>query len=83
MLELSNFKLNISIPGRTDVEAGGIINLKFPDVRPPSDADKSAGKYDDRYSGNYLITAIRHKITILRHTMTLEIVKDSLEDKEN
>jgi hypothetical protein len=83
MLELSNFKLNISIPGRTDVEAGGIINLKFPDVRPPSDADKSAGKYDDRYSGNYLITAIRHKITILRHTMTLEIVKDSLEDKGN
>lgn len=83
MLELSNFKLNISIPGRTDVEAGAIIELKFPDVRPPSDADKSAGKYDSRYSGNYLITAIRHKITILKHSMTLEIVKDSLENKEN
>lgn len=83
MLELSNFKLNISIPGRTDVEAGGVINLKFPDIRPPTEADISLGKYDSRYSGNYLVTAIRHKITILKHSMTLEIVKDSLENKEN
>ena len=82
ILELQNLKINITVPGRTDVEVGSVLELKFPDMRPSSEEDKSIGKYDYRYSGKYLITAIRHKITLLKHTMIMEIAKDSLEDKE-
>ena len=43
--------------------------------------DLTKSNEDQYYSGNYLVTAIRHKINLLRHTMTMEIVKDSLTNK--
>ena len=42
------------------------------------EADKSFVQQDTLYSGYYLITAINHKINRHEHTMTMEIVKDSL-----
>ena len=43
--------------------------------------DKS-DKGDAFYSGTYLITAIHHKVTLNRHTMIMEIVKDALKRDE-
>ena len=79
MIELSNFKLSITVPGRTDVEAGAVITINYPDSKPISENKKSRNNNDPVYSGDYIITAVRHKINPLRHTMVLEIVKDSLE----
>lgn len=81
LLELSNFKLNINVPGRTDVEVGRMMYFSYPDVSPKSEEDKVLSNEDKYYSGNYLITAIRHKINLYKHTMTLEIVKDALNNK--
>ena len=33
---------------------------------------------DKFYTGSYLITAIRHKVTLQSHHMIMEIVKDSM-----
>jgi hypothetical protein len=78
LIELNSLKLNISIYGRTDVEAGRIIDIKFPDMSPVNETDKTSEHLDNRYSGSYLITSIHHKINILKHTMSMEIVRDSL-----
>ena len=76
--ELDNFKLNLIVPGRTDVEVGRILKFIFPDVSPKTEKDSAKPVDDKYYSGFYLISAIRHKITLTSHFMSMEIVKDSL-----
>ena len=81
MLELQNFKIHMTVPGRTDIEVGRMLDFNFPDVSPKAQEDKS-DKGDAFYSGTYLITAIHHKVTLNRHTMIMEIVKDALKRDE-
>ena len=81
MLELQNFKIHMTVPGRTDLEVGRMLDFNFPDVSPKAQEDKS-DKGDAFYSGTYLITAIHHKVTLNRHTMIMEIVKDALKRDE-
>jgi len=78
LIELNSLKLNISIYGRTDVEAGRLIDVKFPDMSPVDETDKTSEHLDSRYSGSYLITSIHHKINFLKHMMSMEVVRDSL-----
>lgn len=75
--ELTNFKIVITVPGRTDAEVGSIVYLTYPDARPRSENDKTSRGEDPLFSGFYMVTAIRHKITLLKHMMIMEIVKDS------
>lgn len=77
LAELTNFKIELTVPGRTDIEVGFVILLRYPDASPRSETDKNAYRDDELYSGYYLITAIRHKITHTKHVMVLELVKDS------
>lgn len=79
LLELTNLKLNINVPGRTDVEIGNMLRFIYPELGPKDNPNTKAE--DTQYSGYYIITAIRHKITktdTLEHRMVMEIVKDSL-----
>lgn len=78
--ELGNIKMNITVPGRTDVEVGRMLYFHYPGLGPKDKSEQvySANSMDKLYSGYYLITAIRHKVNRLEHTMTMEIVKDSL-----
>lgn len=79
LLELTNLKLNINVPGRTDVEVGSMLRFSYPELGPQ---DNPNTKNEDlQYSGYYIITAIRHKITktdTIEHRMIMEITKDSL-----
>jgi hypothetical protein len=77
MLELNALVLEIIIYGRTDVEAGRLINIKFPDISPVDETDITSENLDSRYTGKYLITSIHHKINFLNHSMAMEVVKDS------
>lgn len=79
LAELNNLKIEITVPGRTDAEVGSIVYLHYPDASPKDSSDKNMTKDDDLYSGKYLITAIRHQITLISHIMVLELVKDSLQ----
>jgi hypothetical protein len=79
---LTNFKIEITVPGRTDIEAGVVVKFHYPDASPRDTADAAQERDDDLYSGFYLVTAIRHKITHLRHMMILELVKDSLRSEQ-
>jgi hypothetical protein len=80
LLDLTNIKLNLTIPGRTDVEVGKMLYFSYPSLGGKDDsnnADPSKSE-DPSYSGYYFITAIRHKLNFNEHNMTMECVKDSL-----
>ena len=80
LLGLTNVKLNITVPGRTDVEAGRMLYFRFPKLSPASEEDihNDEKHLDSLYSGRYLITAVHHRINPTEHIMIMEIVKDSL-----
>jgi hypothetical protein len=82
-LELNNFQLELTIPGRTDIEAGQTIYIKFPKKQPGAltSQDKNSEVYDNLYSGYYLITHINHKINSRTHYVTMNVTKDSLSFK--
>lgn len=78
LLELSNLRMTMTIPGRTDIEVGHVLKFLYPGVGPK---DKTTGEedgIDTQYSGYYLITAMHHKINRTAHFISLECVKDSL-----
>ena len=78
LLELTNTKVSITIPGRTDAEVGRLLYFSYPALGGKSDADSESSAEDKLYSGYYFITAIHHRVTKNEHSMTMEIVKDSL-----
>ena len=73
---LNNYKIRIVLPGDGILESGDIINFELPSPEP--DGEKSFDKY---YSGNYLITAIRHTFSKNDYKITLECARDSLKQK--
>lgn len=78
LLDLTNIKLNITVPGRSDIEVGNLIYINFPALGPAVESDMNKNHIDRSYSGYYLITAIHHRLTALEHIMIMEVVKDSL-----
>jgi len=78
MMELTNIKMQITVPGRTDIEVGRMLYFYFPPVQPRDVTDSAEEKVDKLYSGYYLISAIHHKVNKKNHTMTMELIKDSL-----
>jgi hypothetical protein len=77
LMDLTTLRLQITVPGRTDAEVGRMIKLYYPSVGEKTKEDSEALIWDKFISGIYMITAIRHQISPLRHTMFLEISKDS------
>lgn len=75
--DLNNYKINMTVPGRTDIEVGNIIIFDFPNISPKDNETTEDEAIDKYTSGLYLITAIRHKITFAKHTMIMEVIKDS------
>jgi hypothetical protein len=83
LLELHNFKMEIMIPGRTDIEAGQTIYIEFPkkDGGALTMEDKNTYEVDPMYSGYYLITHLAHKINPRTHYTSLVLTKDSFSYK--
>ena len=78
LLGLTNIRMNLTVPGRTDIEAGNLLYFKFPSLGPAPAEDTTKEKVDKNFSGYYLITAIHHRVTSQEHVMVMEVVKDSL-----
>ena len=76
MLDLTNLKMHLTVPGRTDVEVGRVMYFNYPALGAKESVSEKG--IDKNYSGYYLITAIHHKINKVQHLMTMEMVKDSL-----
>lgn len=77
LMDLTTLRLQLTVPGRTDAEVGRLIKLFYPSVGEKTNQNSEAMVWDQFLTGIYMITAIHHQITPLRHTMFLEISKDS------
>lgn len=75
--DITTLKMKITVPGRTNMEVGTIIDLDYPSVSANRDKAASEEIRDKWVSGYYMITAIHHQITKLRHNAICEISKDS------
>lgn len=75
--DMTTLKMKITVPGRTNMEVGTIIDLDYPSVMSNRTKSTDEEIRDKWISGYYMITAIHHQITKLRHNAILEISKDS------
>jgi hypothetical protein len=77
MYELSGMKIEVEVPGRTDIEVGLLVNFLYPKNIDKNSQDLLEDVLDPYMSGLYMITAIRHEFVLNKHIMYLELVKDS------
>jgi hypothetical protein len=75
--DISTLKVKVTVPGRTNMEVGQIVDLDYPSAQSGRDASSSEEVRDQWVSGYYIITAIHHQITKLRHNAICELAKDS------
>ena len=74
---MNNIKCEMSIYGDSDLVVGDTVNLTLPLFTRVDMGEEWKDKY---YSGKYLITGIRHKLSGDQYTTDLELVKDSFND---
>lgn len=75
---LSN-EIEITVPGYLGIQTGDVIEVEFPDFAHANNSSYE-DKKDDRLSGRYLITYLRHVFTRAgagEHKMILTISKDA------
>ena len=65
--------LKLVVKGQSYIEAGDIIEFKMRSI----DEKNTDGSEDPQYSGNYIVTKIRHQVNATKYTMALECAKDS------
>ena len=84
LVELDNLKMELVIPGRTDVEAGNIIQVRVPKKKGGALTEEDKTEYVDDllYSGYYLITSLSHKINLKTHYITMDVTRNSFLSKE-
>ena len=71
-LPLLNYtRIKISVPGDPGLTIGRVITFNL------LSKDPNKKEPDDFYSGNYLITAVRHMMTVHEYRTVLELAKDS------
>jgi hypothetical protein len=66
--------LKLIIKGQSYIEAGDLIEFKMRAV----DEKNPDGEEDPQYSGNYVVTKVRHQINATKYVMVLECAKDSV-----
>ena len=71
--------IEMTVPGQTQIMPGLIIDFEIRPVETEGvTADKKA--YDPQYSGRYVITKLRHRITKQDYKMVFECRKDSVRE---
>ena len=69
-------KINFSAPGDSSREVGDLISFDFPTENSKVASSTGQGAGHKYYSGKFLITSLRHKITQDEYTIHVEAIKD-------
>jgi hypothetical protein len=75
MMEIRTNNVKFDVPGDSNIFAGNVIEIII-----PSQTDQS-GESDPYISGNFLVTAIHHKLNNSEYSMTLECNKDGFDSE--
>ena len=74
--QLETIKLQFSVPGDSAREVGDLIWFQFPSENPEAALAGKPVEPHKYYSGKYLITALKHKLTGSEYTLRIEAIKD-------
>ena len=82
-LQLINYtRIKLSVPGDPGLTVGSTINFSLLNRLPNDGVGNTNNREPDAfYSGNYLITAVKHLITFNEYKTIVEIAKDSSADQ--
>jgi hypothetical protein len=72
---LGGTRIEMTIKGQSYLEVGDVVQFNLQTVE---NKKNSQGKFDPQYSGRYVITKIRHRVTTTDYVNVIEIVKDSV-----
>jgi hypothetical protein len=78
MSEISAYSMDITVPGRSDICVGDVVEVFIYRPTPISQKDQEEDIIDKTFSGRYLITALCHSLNREKHEMHMTLVKDSL-----
>ena len=76
--EFGSIVVKFTVPGNTSRHVGDLIRFEMPTSIPDDDPSISSLEIGHQlYSGNYLVSKIRHVITVDSYDMDMEIIKNS------
>jgi len=76
--EFGSIVVKFTVPGNTSRHVGDLIRFVMPTSIPDDDKNVSSLEIGHQlYSGNYLVSKIRHVITVDSYDMDMEIIKNS------
>lgn len=75
MEELELHKVQITVPGRSDMTVGKVIYIDYNTVQSHHDPIDAK---ENLYTGNYLVTAINHRMSLNEHEMIISCVKENV-----
>lgn len=78
LYDISNLKIEITVPGLAATQAGEVVMLYYPKMGDKGKDENVENLIDKYLSGAYLVTAVRHIVARDKYTMKLELVKESL-----
>ena len=71
--------IKMTIKGQPGISAGDLVVINLKDPNADRDKNPAEGLLNDpRFSGNYVVTKVRHQVTGDIYKMVLECVKDSV-----
>jgi hypothetical protein len=73
---MHGFQVKVSIPGNMNFRVGRMVQMNLPAATVGRKDEKTL---DSLFTGNYMITAIRHKVDRAKYACILELSKDSLQ----
>lgn len=79
--KLSNYRLLFKISGNSKHKVGDIVKMDLRSIKYFENMNELKEEPNKYYSGNYLITSIKHSFTKFEYLMDIEATKDSLSTK--
>ena len=67
--------LEMTIKGQSYLQVGDVVEFNLQTIE---NKRNSNGKFDPQYSGRYIITKIRHRVTTTEYLNVIELIKDSV-----
>jgi len=72
--------IEMTVPGQTQIQPGQIIDFELRPVEQEGLTARGNKSYDPQYSGRYIITKVRHRVTKQDYKMVFECKKDSVRE---
>ena len=79
-LALANYtKIKVTVPGDPNIMAGSVVTFNTYGINPATFSGNNKNRTPDTmYSGNYLVTAVRHIVKNNGYITVMEMCKDSI-----